>query len=234
MLIMKLTEFVKNELAGWKRHEFVGLVVVAVIIMINSVLLKDNIVAVISAFCGILYTAIAGKGKVSCYIFGLCGSGCYSWLAFQNALWGNLILYLCYYIPSQICGFFSWNRHLKKESHEIIKRELGLKEKNLLIAVCIIGSVITSIILFCLKDSNPIVDGITTFLSIAGMYLTVKRCIEQWIIWFIVNTLSFAMWLNIIIGGERVYSTLVMWAVYIILAVYFYKEWKKELINLKE
>ncbi len=234
MLIMKLTEFVKKELAGWKKSEIIGLLIVVGIILANSIILKDNIIAVISAFCGIMYTVIAGKGKVSCYIFGLCGSGCYSWLAFQNALWGNLILYLCYYIPSQIFGFFSWNRHLKKESNEIIKRGLRLKEKNLLIVICVIGSVITSLILFYLKDGNPIIDGITTFLSIAGMYLTVKRCIEQWVIWFIVNTLSFFMWLNIIMSGEKVYSTLVMWLVYIILAVYFYKEWKKELKNIKE
>ena len=234
MLIMKLTEFVKKELAGWERQEVIGLSVVAIIILANSILLKDNIIAVISAFCGILYTVIAGKGKVSCYIFGLCGSGCYSWLAFQNALWGNLVLYLCYYIPVQIIGFFSWNRHLKKESREIVKRKLNRKEKNILIAFCILGSVIMYLILLYFKDSNPIVDGITTFLSVVGMYLTVKRCIEQWVIWFIVNTLSFFMWLNIIINGEKVYSTLVMWVVYIVLAVYFYNEWRKELKDIKE
>ena len=234
MLIMKLTEFVKKELAGWKKSEVIGLLIVVGIILANSIILKDNIIAVISAFCGIMYTVIAGKGKVSCYIFGLCGSGCYSWLAFQNALWGNLVLYLCYYVPAQIIGFFSWNRHMKQENREIVKKELNQKEKNILIVFCILGSAVMYLILLHFKDSNPIIDGITTFLSIMGMYLTVKRCIEQWVIWFIVNTLSFFMWLNVIMSGQRVYSTLVMWLVYIILAVYFYKEWKNELNNIKE
>ena len=231
---MKLTEFVKKELAGWKKNEVIGLLIVVGIILANSIILKDNIIAVISAFCGIMYTVIAGKGKVSCYIFGLCGSGCYSWLAFQNALWGNLILYMCYYIPLQIFGFFSWNKNLKKQTNEIIKTQLSDKGKIFLIIIGFLGSVVTSIILKYFNDSNPLVDGTTTFLSILGMYMTVKRCIEQWVIWFIVNTLSFFMWLNIIMSGERVYSTLVMWLVYIILAVYFYKEWKKELNNIKE
>lgn len=234
MLIMKFTEFVKNESTGWKKHEIIGLAVVVAIILINSVFLKDNLIAVISALCGILYTTIAGKGKTSCYIFGICGSGCYGWLAFQNALWGNLILYLCYYIPSQIFGFFSWNRHLKKSTYEIVKTQLNLKNKIIVTVIGIIGSVLTGMILHHFHDSNPIIDGITTFLSILGMYLTVKRCIEQWVIWFIVNVLSFCMWLNIIISGEKVYSTLVMWAVYVILAVYFYIEWKKEITDIKE
>jgi nicotinamide mononucleotide transporter len=72
-------------------------------------------------------------------------------------------------------------------------------------------------------------DGITTFLSIIGMYLTVKRCYEQWIVWFCVNALSFVMWLKIAMSGERVYSTVIMWAVYTILAVYFYIKWKREI-----
>ena len=61
------------------------------------------------------------------------------------------------------------------------------------------------------------------------MFLTVKRCIEQWIVWMIVNGLSFIMWLNLVIHGVKTYSTLVMWGVYFILAIYFYFEWKKEI-----
>ena len=125
MLIMKITEFIKNELKGWKRAETVGLFCVIVFILVSSFLLKDKPVAVVSAICGILYTIIAGKGKISCYFFGLCGSGCYSLLAFNNAIWGNLILYMGYYIPMQILGFLRWQKHLKAESAEIVKIKLG-------------------------------------------------------------------------------------------------------------
>ena len=68
------------------------------------------------------------------------------------------------------------------------------------------------------------------------MYLTVKRCLEQWIIWIVVNGLSFLMWFEIALNGEKVYSTVFMWGVYFILAIYFYLNWKNELNNatLKE
>ena len=61
------------------------------------------------------------------------------------------------------------------------------------------------------------------------MYLTVRRAIEQWIFWLIVNLLSFLMWLDLALQGERVISTVIMWGVYLILAIYFYINWKKEL-----
>ena len=63
------------------------------------------------------------------------------------------------------------------------------------------------------------------------MYLTVKRAIEQWIIWMVVNGLSILMWLNLVISGSKAYSTVLMWTVYFILAVYFYVVWKKEMSN---
>lgn len=227
MLIMKITEFVKKELTGWKKHELIGLVIVVLLISLNSIVLKDNIIAAISAFCGIMYTTIAGKGKVSCYLFGVCGSLCYSYLSFQNALYGNLILYMCYYIPSQIYGFFHWQKNLNNETREIIKIRLSNKQRILLGGISIIGSIITAIILKYFHDSNPIIDGITTFMSILGMYLTVKRAIEQWLIWMVVNGLSLIMWINVVIHGTKAYSTLIMWGVYLILAFYFWFEWKK-------
>lgn len=225
---MKITEITKKELQGWKLYESVGLFAVIFFILTNAYLLKDSPVAVCSAICGILYTIIAGKGKISCYFFGLAGSGCYIWLSFKNALWGNMLLYLCYYIPMQVLGIFKWKKHLEEKSKEIIKTKLDTVERIKLALVGILGCALTIFLLYFTGDKSPIIDGITTFLSIIGMYLTVRRCIEQWVIWMVVNGLSFIMWANLVVNGIKAYSTVVMWGVYFILAVYFYFVWKNE------
>ena len=226
---MELTEFVKKELNGWKKIEIIGLFTVLTLILINAIIVKDNPIAVISAFCGILYTIIAGKGKISCYFFGLSGSWCYVWLSFINALWGNMLLYLCYYIPMQILGIFKWKKHLKKDTKEIVKTKLSNKNRITLLFIGVLGSIITSIILHYFHDKSPIADGITTFLSVLGMYLTVRRAIEQWVVWMIVNGISALMWINLVLHGTKTYSTVIMWVVYFVLAIYFYFEWKKVL-----
>ena len=226
---MELTEFVKKELNGWKKIEIIGLFTVLTLILINAIIVKDNPIAVISAFCGILYTIIAGKGKISCYFFGLSGSWCYVWLSFLNSLWGNMLLYLCYYIPMQILGIFKWKKHLKKDTKEIVKTRLSNKNRITLLFIGVLGSIITSIILHSCHDKSPIADGITTFLSVLGMYLTVRRAIEQWVVWMIVNGISALMWINLVLQGIKTYSTVIMWVVYFVLAIYFYFEWKKVL-----
>ena len=198
-------------------------------IVLHALIRGDYIVAVISAICGITYTVFAGYGAPICYLFGVLGSGFYIFLSFQNALWGNLLLYLLYYIPMQTIGFFKWNKNLKEGKNEIVKISIDKNELKVISLITILLCTIAVGVLYYLHDTHPILDGITTMTSIAGMYLTVKRALEQWLAWMIVNALSLIMWLQVAISGEKVISTVVMWAVYLFLAFYFYFEWKKEI-----
>lgn len=229
MLIMKITELIKKELSGWKNFEIVALCVVFCLILYNLFILKDSVIAACSALCGILYTVIAGKGKISCYFFGLLGSGCYILLSVENNLWGNALLYLLYYIPMQIHGIFSWSKHLNEKSNEIFKIKLKSKQRMKLFSFGLIGCFTTAIMLCLINDKSPVFDGITTFLSVLGMYLTVKRYAEQWVIWMIVNGLSLLMWIHVVMNGTKAYSTLVMWGFYLMFAVYFHFVWRKEI-----
>lgn len=214
-----------------KIFEYSILIGVLVFVIIHAIVRKDNIAALISAICGITYTFLAGKGLPVCYLFGITGSSFYGFLAFQNAIWGNLLLYLGYYLPMQILGYFKWKKNLKKSKNEIIKIVLPKKEMKLLFLVLLILTGMVYLILLALNDTHPLLDSITTVFSIGGMYLTVRRAIEQWIFWMLVNTLSLIMWIDIALKGAKVFSTITMWAVYLFLAIYFYKEWRKELQN---
>ena len=227
--IENIKQFVKLELSGWEKYELYGLIIIASTILFNALILNDSIVAIISAICGILYTLLAGKGKISCYLFGLTGTCFYSYLAFKNALFGNLLLYIGYYLPMQVIGIFQWKKHLKKSNNEIIKTKLSKIELKKLLVITFLSVFCFIGVLHIFKDSHPIIDSITTILSLLGMYLTVKRAIEQWIIWTIVNFLSIIMWVCVATSGQKVYSTIIMWCVYFVLGLYFYYKWNKEI-----
>ena len=198
-------------------------------IILNAFRCHDSVQALISAVCGITYTVFAGKGYPVCYLFGVTGSSFYAYISAQNALWGNVFLYLGYYVPMQILGFWQWRKHLKQDKNEIVKTSLKLKEFFIIILCSVVLVIILAAFLGTTADKHPILDSMTTIFSISGMYLTVRRCIEQWLFWMIVNALSLLMWLNIALQGGRVYSTVIMWAVYLILAFYFYSQWRREI-----
>ena len=211
------------------KYEKIGIILIYALLLFNAYVMHDSRIAVASAFCGITYTILAGKGNPLCYLIGLTGSAFYVYLSFLNGFWGNLLLYALYFIPMQIIGFFKWNKNLKHDKYEIVKTCLDKKENLVLFSVILFVSLIFMLILWYFGDTNPVIDALTTVFSVLGMYLTVRRAIEQWYVWAGVNLLSFVMWLAIAVQGAKVYSTVLMWFVYFLLAVYFYKHWKKEL-----
>ena len=226
---MNLKEFIQSELKGWGKAERIVFPLEIALIIVLSFLINDSKIALVSAICGISYTIFAGKGKISCYAFGLCGTLCYSYLSFVNNLFGNLALYMLYYLPMQIVGIFRWKKHLKKDSGEIIKTKLSVKERLIYLILTIIISLAVSFILKYTGDASPFIDGTTTVFSILGMLLTVKRCIEQWYVWILVNGLSALMWIEAYIQDSNCLATVIMWLTYFILAFYFLAGWRKEI-----
>ena len=98
-LTMKLFEWIKEEFKNFGKYERFLFPLVILLIVVISIIIGDNKIALVSAICGISYTILAGKGKVSCYFIGIVGTFCYSYLSFINMFWGNLCLYLFYYLP---------------------------------------------------------------------------------------------------------------------------------------
>ncbi len=226
---MHIVEFIKKELNGWGKYEKIIFPSCILLIIILSILMKDSKVALVSAICGISYSILAGKGKISCYFIGLCGTLCYSYISFNNSLYGNLFLYLLYYLPMQILGIFKWRKHLKKETQEIEKTKLSSAERLLYFCGAIVFSLLVYFILKYFGDQSPAIDSITSVFSVIGLILTVKRCIEQWYVWFVVNGLSVIMWIKAYINGSNCFATILMWGIYFVLSIYFLYTWKKEL-----
>lgn len=226
---MSIVKLIKSEFSGFSKKEKIVFPLILLLTVIISILIKDNKIALISALCGMSYTILAGKGKVSCYFIGIIGTFCYSYLSFINQFWGNLCLYLFYYLPMEIIGIFKWKKHLKKDTQEIVKTKLSKKERYIYSFLIVMGSFIGALLIKFMGGSNPIIDSITTIMSIVGQILTVKRCVEQWYVWFLVNLLSLVMWLVAYINGSNCFATIIMWSVYLGLSVYFLISWKKEL-----
>lgn len=226
---MELVRYIKKEFESFKTSEIVFFFLIIFFIILVSLYFNDTKIALISAVCGISYTVFAGYGKIYCYFIGIIGTFCYCYLAYKNAFFGNLCLYGLYYLPMEIIGIFQWKKNLKKEKNEIIKTKLNSKQRAVYLIAGIITSLLCSTVLITLGDKKPFIDGFTTVFSIIGQYLTVKRCVEQWYVWFFVNLFSLLMWLFAVLNGAKCSATVLMWGIYLILSVYFLKRWNKEL-----
>ena len=226
---MDAINFIRKELSGWTKFEKILVPFILILVTSLSVFANDTKVATVHAFFGILATILAGKGKISCYILGTIGVLCYSYLSFKNALWGTFALQTFYYLPMEFIGIYAWKNHLKEDTKEVKKTKLSLKERWIISLGAILVLLILGIILTYLNDKFPFPDAFVTVLPILAFYLTVKRCIEQWIVWTIVNGINIIMWLVIFQTGGNTFATLLTWIIYFFFGIYFLYRWNKEL-----
>ena len=120
-----MKEFLKKELSGWHIAEIAWLVLVCGVICGLSVYWGDSVWGIISAVTGVLYTLLAGKGKLSAYAFGLVNCVLYAIISFDAGLYGETILNGFYYIPMMFVGFFAWKRNMDSQTNEVKKRHMS-------------------------------------------------------------------------------------------------------------
>lgn len=225
---MSILKSLKSEIKTFGKFEKLIFPLVIILILSISLYMKDNKIALLNAICGITYSILAGKGKFYCYYFGILSTFCYSYISFKNTIYGNVLLNMGYYLPMQIWGIFAWKKHLKEDKNEIIKTKLSVGKRFVYFFVTSLATIVCYFIIKSFGDKFPLTDSITTMFSVLGLFLTVKRCIEQWYVWIIVNGLSALMWFLAYLKGSNCFATVLMWSVYFILSFYFLHNWKKE------
>lgn len=227
-MIKKFNQWIAGELTGWKVQEILWIIFCTAVTIGLALSQNDSLIGITAAVTGILYTLLAGKGKISCYLFGTINVLFYGWISFEQRLYGEVMLNWCWYLPMMFAGWICWKRHLNKE--QTIRKTVLSAKARLIYTVCTLAGIgIYSFLLQKMNDSQPIVDSATTILSITAMILTVKRCADQWLLWTIINTLSIWMWVRAyqLTGGST--AVLAMWGLALINGIIFYIQWHRDI-----
>ena len=216
-----------EQFRGWRTPEAIWLALCLTTISALSIHWKDTPVAMTAALTGMMYTILAGKGKLSCFIFGLVNAPLYAWIAFKTGYYGDFALNI-YYFFMMFPGLVAWLRHQSDNSEEsTLRTRLTTKGRLALFAVCIAGSAALWAILTFLGGMRPVCDSLTNVLSIAAMFLTVRRAIEEWILWIAVDAIEVFMWWKTWQSGEGSISVLLMWLLFLVNGIYLLSLWLK-------
>ncbi len=229
-MMCHIVKFIKSELSGWKKWEIGWMFFCTAAIVVLSVILKDNLLGIISALTGTWYALWAGKGKVSCYFFGIINSFGYGLISYKYHLFGEVMLNWGYYFPMMFVGLFFWKKHLNTKQ-EIFKTKLNFKGRCILLAASVAGVIIYGTLLKVIGGRTPGLDSLTTVLSVAAMIMTVRRCVEQWFLWTVVNVASIVMWLRVYMQEGGAMASLLMWCIALANGIIFYYQWSKEVKN---
>lgn len=200
----------------------------------DSILL-NWIFSPISAITGILCVVLAAKGKISNWVYGLFNSILYGYLAYRSGYYGDALINILYFVPTQFIGLFFWKSRLRiKSSSDVKMRKLTPIQIFYIIISSIIITVAFSLCLH-LVDSwfttvmkrnisiynyfeqifgvkatllGPILDASTEVTQILAQILMVLAFTEQWIFWILTNVITIFMWGMVIVANP----TNISWA----------------------
>ncbi len=183
--------------------------------------------ALIAAITGMMYTMLAGRGRIVCYGFGLVNAPLYAYLSYRWGYYGDMALNL-YYFVMMFPGIFAWRRNLSSDSEVvgIIRTKLSVRGRIAWTMAIGVATVLIWLVLHTIGGNRPFCDALTNVLSIAAMILTVRRCIEQWVMWIAVDAIEIFMWSH---TGEVSMALLAMWILFLVDGIYLFILWVYDL-----
>jgi nicotinamide mononucleotide transporter len=199
-------------------------------------ILLNWVISPLSAISGIFCVVLAAKGKYSNWIWGIANSILYGYLAWKSGYYGDMLINIVYFLPTQFIGLAAWKKMMKKGSKTDVKmRELTLLQTIVLIAGAVIGTILFGLLLngvdnwfttvmrrnqsiyayfaqlfgLRMKLAGPIVDASTEVLQVLAQIFMILAFAEQWLLWIMTNVITIIMWAIVIIADP----TSVSWAV---------------------
>lgn len=182
----------------------------------------EFIIETIAVISSVMYVILAAKGKYLCFLFGLISSALYLYICLKYKLYFDVIIN-AFYIIMSIYGWLNWKSNTDLGELKVSK----IRPKTLL--VWIGGGLVLNILLaeFATRFSDaslPYLDAFTTIFAILGTYLVIKRKIENWLIWIVVDFIASGMYYY-----KELYLTSLLFFAYTIVAIFGYFNWKKKL-----
>jgi len=195
--------------------------------MLNQILLwiTQNYIELLGLIFGLLYIVLSIKENIWCWPAGLITSALYIYVFFNTKFYADMGLQV-YYLLVSVYGWYYWmfGSKSKKQDDLKISRTNARLAVLLSLAFVILFTLISYILVNFTDSEVPYWDSFTTAASFVATWMLARKIIEHWIIWVIVDTVSLGLYIY-----KGLYPTVILFAVYTILAILGYFEWKKQL-----
>jgi nicotinamide mononucleotide transporter len=177
----------------------------------------------VAVILGIIAVYCSTRQNIWTYPLGIISVFIYIFIFYEVKLYADMGLQV-FFIILQAYGWYEWlyggeHKSALHVAHTPKRTAVG---NGLFV---ILGTAILGYALHRLTDAAlPYVDSFLAVLSMSGQYLLARKYFQNWHVWIAVNVGSIGMY-----GFKELYFTMVLYGVYLVLAVVGLTEWKKDL-----
>lgn len=183
-------------------------------------------VEILGVIIGFIYLWLEYKASIYLWLTSIIMPAIYLFVYFDAGLYADVAINI-YYLIIGVYGWMSWRYGISRkngtEKYDLkISHTSRRQWLRLLIAYIVIHFAISFTLINFTDTDVPWFNGLTSALSIIGMWMLAKKLIEQWFVWFVVDILSAVLYFY-----KGLEPTALLYSVYAIVAILGYKKWNK-------
>ncbi len=178
---------------------------------------------VVATILGIAYVILAAKESIWCWPAAFISTLIYTALFWEGQLPMQAILNF-YYMGMAIYGFMLWNKHSETDETLHVSSWPWHKHFIFIIAASVLSFIIGYYLSTSTKTQLPYLDSTVMIFSVVNTWLMAQKVLENWLYWLVIDAAAIYLYWQ-----TGYYVTIIMFAVYLVLAVYGYIEWKNSL-----
>jgi len=175
----------------------------------------------LAAITGLISVYFVTRQNIWCWPTGLVSVFLAAIVFYESFLYSDMLLHI-YYIGMNIYGWIHWSK--KAEDAPILPVTTMTWRRNLFwIIVTAVGTVGWGYTMQAQTNAAfPYGDAFTTVASLAGMWFMAQKRLENWVYWFVVDVVAITIYA---LKGLYLFSG--QYAIFLILCVLGYRNWKK-------
>jgi nicotinamide mononucleotide transporter len=186
----------------------------------NFDLLIDNLAEIIGVVLAIGYLLLAVRQIIWCWLAWILSSLLYLYVMFNAGLYMEAALQI-FYVAMGLYGWMQWRKG-GTEDHLVVRR-WGLGNHLFAVSVILILTLLSGEVLSNYTTAAmPFMDALTTWGAIVTTYMVAKKLIENWIYWFVIDSISIYLFVS-----RELYFTAVLFFVYLFIIIIGYRSWKQ-------
>ncbi len=179
-------------------------------------------IEIIAVLLALVYLVLAAHQNIWCWFAAAISSMLYIKICFDARLYIETGLQFFYFIMA-IIGYYHWKKKIvHKESQQEIT---NLTTKNWLLGILICSALSVLMAMFFqqyTKASLPWLDAPVTIFSIWATWLVIKKVLQNWLLWIAIDALAIYIYVQ-----RHLNFTAMLYALYTMLAILGYYQWKK-------
>lgn len=175
-----------------------------------------------SFLTGLAYIILAARNNPSCWPWGILSSGLWAWASwFQLHLLSDALLQV-FYVVLGFVGWYHWAAAKGTQNSKVLAVS-SLKSKELVYWILASAglSLILGLVMQPTTAAFPFTDAALTVYSVSATLMLVKRKMENWIFWIVIDLVSIPVF--IMRGG---YLFALLFFIYTLIAWRGWKNWQ--------